>query len=355
MAGLRSRLQSLRERHPALDHVFSMNERFGTAQGSQQAGAVTYFAFLSFFPILALAFFVVGYISTIWPDANDSLVSAIDSVLPGVVGERETQLSLDDVRSFSGFAGLIGLIGVLYSGLGWVSALREALTVMFDLPPTEQPSWIVGKLRDLAALALIGVVLLVTVAVAGFVGGFSADIVDWLGFGSELGWVVKVLVLLVGLAANVVLFFAVFKLLTEPDLPRRSLWQGAVLGAIGFEVLKQFSGLLLSSTKGQPAFQAFGIALILLVWINYFSRLVLYAAAWAYTTPEARAHRQEHPREPVHGPSLPPAGNGAGPTAPIEDALDQPGAGPRWIRPFAAGAGAMLALVGVVRRVPRRR
>ena len=28
---------------------------------------------------------------------------------------------------------------------------------------------------------------------------------------------------------------------------------------------------------------AFGTALILLVWINYFSRVVLYAAAWAHT------------------------------------------------------------------------
>ena len=30
-----------------------------------------------------------------------------------------------------------------------------------------------------------------------------------------------------------------------------------------------------------PAFQAFGIALILLVWIHYFARVLLYAAAWA--------------------------------------------------------------------------
>ena len=39
-----------------------------------------------------------------------------------------------------------------------------------------------------------------------------------------------------------------------------------------FEVLKAASFLLLASTQGSPAFQAFGIALILLVWINYTSR-----------------------------------------------------------------------------------
>ena len=35
---------------------------------------MTYFAFLSFFPILALAFFVVGYIAQVYPDAQNNLV-----------------------------------------------------------------------------------------------------------------------------------------------------------------------------------------------------------------------------------------------------------------------------------------
>ena len=46
-------------------------------------------------------------------------------------------------------------------------------------------------------------------------------------------------------------------------------------------MLKRLSTLLLGATKSSPGVQAFGVALILLVWINYFSRLVMYAAAWA--------------------------------------------------------------------------
>ncbi len=100
------------------------------------------------------------------------------------------------------------------------------------------------------------------------------------------------------------LFYALFRLLGDPDVPSRSLWSGAVFGALGFEVLKRLSSLLLSTTEGQPAFQAFGIALILLVWINYFSRVVMYAASWAYTTAAARALRTEGP-DLVQGPKVP--------------------------------------------------
>ena len=80
-------------------------------------------------------------------------------------------------------------------------------------------------------------------------------------------------------------------LLVDTHAPRRALLGGALLGAVGFEILKLVANTLLAHTRGQPAFQAFGVALILLIWINYFSRLVMYAAAWAYTSPLALEQR----------------------------------------------------------------
>jgi membrane protein len=302
---VKERLAHERQQRPALDHVLLMNEHYGKVKAGQQAGAVTYFAFLSFFPVLALSFFVVGFIAGVYPEARENVTDAIDSVLPGILGSGENQISLDDVQDFSGLAGVIGVLGVLYAGLGWVSSLREALVAVFETPPREQPTFVKGKLRDLEALGVVGFVLVVAVAVAGFVSGFSADLLDLVGLGSQLSWLVKVLALVLGLGANALLFYALFRLLAEPHVPQRSLWSGALLGAIGFEVLKQLSGFLLGTTQGQPAFQAFGIALILVVWINYFSRLVLYAASWSFTTREARALRLARPADPVQGPATP--------------------------------------------------
>ena len=341
MESPKQRLTDLRERRPAVDHTLRMQEHYGKVKASQQAGAVTYFAFLSFFPVLALSFFVVGIVSKVYPEANADLVKAIDSVLPDIIGGGDGQISLDDIRSFSGLAGVIGLLGVLYSGLGWVSALRDALGAVFELPDTQRPSFVGGKLRDLLTLATIGFVLLISVAVAGLVSGFSDTVLDWIGLGSELGWLVVLLAIALGLAANAVLFFAMFRLLANPHVPRRSLWSGALLGAVAFEALKQISSLLLGLTKNSPAFQAFGIALILIVWINYFSRVVMYAAAWAYTTPEARALRIHEPAEPVQGPETPAL------TELPATSVDDP---PRtWPKPFAAGAGIMLALIAALR------
>jgi membrane protein len=340
MASLKERLATIRERRPFLDHVLRMQEHYGAVKGSQQAGAITYFGFLSFFPIMALAFFAIGYVAEVFPDAQDALVDAINTVLPGIVGNGDNEISLTDIQDAAGAVGLIGLVGVLYSGLGWLSAMRDGLFVVFEKPAFEQPGFVIGKLRDLVTLALVGVVLLLSVGISGGVTSFSEELLDAVGLGTELGWLLSLFAVVVGLAASTLLFYAMFRLLGDPDVPGRSLWSGALFGAVGFEVLKQLSSLLLSTTEGQPAFQAFGIALILLVWINYFSRVVMYAASWAYTTRAARALREVDGPDRVQGPQVPslePLAAGGPPKK-------------EWVGPAAGGAAAMLAAVAVVRR-----
>lgn len=290
-ARVTDRLDRLREQRPFVDHLIRMQGHYGAVKAGQQAGAVTYFGFLSFFPILALAVFVVGYVSQVYPAANGDLREVLDTVLPDLVGTGEGQIRLSDLRDFSGLAGVVGLVGVLYAGLGWVSALRDALSVVFDTTRDEQLGLVAGKLRDLLTLVVVGLVLIVSVAVTGLVSSFSKTLLELVGLGAELAVLVQLLAVVVGLASNTLLFYAMFRLLARPPVPSRSLWTGALLGALGFEVLKQLSRFLLASTAQQPAFQAFGIALILLVWINYFSRLSLYAAAFAHTGPQALEER----------------------------------------------------------------
>ncbi len=340
---IKARVQDARRRRPLVDHLVRMQEHYSQVKAGQQAGAVTYFAFLSFFPILALAFFVVGWVSRVYSDARADLQKALNSVMPGLIGSDQGQATLGQIEQAAGTLGIIGAVVLLYSGLGWLSALRDALVTVFETPAKEQSGFVGGKLRDLVTLVLIGVVLFVAVAVAGLVGGFSNALLDWAGVDVSLGWLLTALTILVGFAANMLLFFMMFTLLGDPQVPRSALWQGAALGAVAFEVLKQLSGLLLKVTQGSPAFQAFGIALILLVWINYFSRVVLYAASFAYTAPAARALRESEPAAPVQGPPSP---------AVRPDAADH---GPAWVTPYVAGAVSTLGLMAVVRRFSRRK
>jgi membrane protein len=343
---VKAALSRARERWPLLDHALRTQQHYGRVNGSGLAGAVTYFAFLSFFPIMAIAFFVVGYLTRIYPDARADTVKAIEQVLPHIVGKQAGQISLADIEKAAGAVGAIGAVTLLYSGLGWLAGMRSALEVVFDQPRSEYPSFVMGKVRDLVTLVLVGLTLLLSVAVTGAVAGFSSGLTDLLDLGPGLTWLLQLLGPLVGLATNVLLLMTMFRLLADPPIPRRALWQGALLGAIAFEALKQASSYLLAATRHQPAFQAFGIALILVVWINYFSRVVMYAAAWAHTSVPARRAQDEHQQEAD-------AAREAARTPVPATGTPAPEARRSRLDPrlaFGAGAAAALGLVAVVRR-----
>jgi len=347
-------LERARSRSPLADHLVRMQQHYGRVNGGGQAGAVTYYAFLSFFPILALAFFAVGYLARIYPDAQDNLVKAIQEVLPGIVttsspAEADSgQISITSIERAATAVGILGLVGVLYAGLSWLSGMRTALQTVFEMPRSLQPNFLIGKLRDLVTLVIIGLTLMLSVAVTGAVVGFSDKVLDLLDASHQLSWLVRVLGITVGVGSDMLLFYVLFRLLARPRAPRRALWQGALLGGLGFEALKLASSYLLRLTHHQPAFQAFGIALVLLIWINYFSRIVMYSAAWAHTSRPARTARdaERAPERAPERPVVPPAAE-----ATIGAVAARSGPDPRLV--FGAGAATALGLVALVRR--RRR
>ena len=113
---------------------------------------------------------------------------------------------------------------------------------MFVIPRGEQPGFLFGKLRDLGALVLIGLTLMVSVVLSGAVTGFSGLILGWIGVDSAsplrrrccassgTPW---------RIGASTVLLLTMFTLLVvESHVPRWALVRGALLGAVGFEVLK---------------------------------------------------------------------------------------------------------------------
>jgi len=101
--------------------------RYQEKRGGFLAGATTFVAFLSFFPLVTLAFSVAGYEAAISPHAADWLRTGFKSVLPGLAG----QLPLDSIAKARADAGIAGLVGLLIAGLGGVNSVRQGLHVIW--------------------------------------------------------------------------------------------------------------------------------------------------------------------------------------------------------------------------------
>ncbi|HEX2316708.1 MAG TPA: YihY/virulence factor BrkB family protein [Thermomonospora sp.] len=270
-----------RVRWPWLDHLFRAHRRYTEQRGDRSAAAITFYGFLSFFPLLALAYALLGYLVGVSEQARDYLVQAVAELLPGLAGDLDVQ----HIAQARGTAGTIGLVGLLVAGLGWMNAVREALRDIWLGDPTGGGNLLLKKLADLGVLAFLGLTMILSVAVSTVTTRSSHVVLGWLGLAGTpgAGTGLRLLSLAVAIGFNTLIFLVLFSRLSGTRAPWRRIVRGALFGAVGFELLKLTGTLLIGHTLGNPVYASFAVVAGLLVWIDVVSRFVLFAAAWTAT------------------------------------------------------------------------
>ena len=130
-------------------HLWRAWSRYSEARGGLLAGGVTYFAFFSLFPVIALAFTVLGLSCVI------ARPSSVRSARPStnscrVCSERgrvERSHRCRSRRDRPSITAVIGVLGLLWAGLGWLSALRDGIRAVFGVPGSPG-NFVMAKVRD---------------------------------------------------------------------------------------------------------------------------------------------------------------------------------------------------------------
>ena len=295
-----SRLERLRTRFGWLDHLMRAGGRYTERHGDHYAAAVTFFSILSIVPLIMVAFSAAAYFLFFNPALLDDLRSAITENVPGALGETINGI-VDGALNSRNAVGIFGLLGAAYSGIGWMSNLREALSEQWAQPP-ETPPLPKKLLFDLLALVGLGLALVGSLAITGLASGFAEGLLSLVGLAEE-AWArfgLAVLGVLLGITANWLIFLWVIARLPRRRATLRSAARAALLGAVGFEVLKQIMTIYLGTVTNSPSGAIFGPFLGLLVFVFFASRFVLFVTAWAAT---AKENEQEVPT-PVRGPAV---------------------------------------------------
>jgi membrane protein len=326
-----SKLDQLRARYPWLDHLVRAGARYTDHHGDHYAAAITFFSILSMVPLLMIAFAVAGYVLFFNPSLLDEIRQAINAALPPSLAATINPIIDQAIAQRNTVAGF-GLLTALYSGIGWMTNLREALSEQWAQSP-EPPALPKRLLFDLSALFGLGIALVGSFAITGLASGFAATVLDFVGLGDQ-GWAQFLLGLLgvvLGLVANFLVFLWVIARLPRQHTPIRSAVKAALLGAVGFEILKQIMTFYLSLVTNSPSGVVFGSLLGLLVFVNFVSRFILFVTAWAATA--AGVEKEESVPVPVPAVIRPEVVVRSGPDGATTAGL--------------LGAGALTALLGL--------
>ena len=292
---LRDRVARMRERHEWVDHLTRAGERYFAQRGNHFAAATAFFSILTAVPLLMVAFAAASYVLWFNPDLLAELENAITASVPSEALNSIIETAIDQRNSI----GTIGLIGALWSGVWWMSNLREAVSAQWELP-APHPAALQRLLYDLRALVGLGAALAVTLSFTVLGAGFAELVLAWLGAPDDglTRTLLRVVGIVLGLTANWLIFAWAITRLPRTDVALRGVWRAALLGAIGFEVLKQAATAYFEVVTGTPGGAVFGSLLGLLLLGYLVARLLLWVTAWAAT---ARGNERVAP-VPVPGP-----------------------------------------------------
>ena len=284
--GKDSLITRLRRKYHWLDHLMTANEAYNSHYGNHYAAAITYFSVLSLIPILMVGFAIAGIVLAGNAHLLGELQSSITKSMPGELGTTLNKV-VSAAISARGTVGVVGLLVALYSGIGWMGNLRDALTAQWGQQRGELPL-LRTMLNDLLSLIGLGLALVVSFAITIAGSGVGALLLRLAGL-DHYGWAAALLVVLtivLSLVANWLVFLWVIARLPRERVGLRSAIRGALFAAVGFEVLKQLATVLLRSATHSPTGAVFGSIIGLLVFANLVSRFLLLATAWTATARE---------------------------------------------------------------------
>lgn len=258
-------------------------QRYADARGNMLAAGIGYFAFFSIFPAVALAFSVFGFVLREHRDLLQSVFAQLGRYLPGMVRDDQHRDGLIAAQAPPAVAltvtGVIALVILVLAGLGWLRAVREGIRAVFGAKGSGR-NLITNTARDLGVLFTLGLgIALVAVLTTG-VAGAAGWIAGGIGL-SDGGWVVGIADFAVSVLADTALMIVLLRVVSGVTVPWRDLFQGALVGGVGFSLLQITAAALLPRLSANPLFASFAVVVGLLIWLNLIARLTLISAAWA--------------------------------------------------------------------------
>ena len=252
-------LDRWRARWKLLDVVLRVTDRFGAIGGGPLAASIALSTFLSLFPLLLVGIAVIGFLSS--GDAGFAADVVSDLGLRGRSAEVVTDAiaAAEDSRQA---ATVIGLAGLLWSGLGVVGSLQTAINAAWQ----ETGRGLLDRLVALRWLVGAGLLFVASASLGRLVALLP-------------GWAVP-LTLVLGLCVSTLLFVWTSSSLGHTHAGWRAHVPGAVLVAVGFELLKVLGAVWVprAVASSSALYGSIGVVFAVLAWLLLYGRLIVYGA-----------------------------------------------------------------------------
>lgn len=259
------KIDNSQRKHPPLAFLHAVAKKFTEDQAGYQAALVTYYGFLSIFPLLLVLTTVAGIAGSRDPELAGRLVSSVSNYFP-VAGQALSN-SVNNVER-TGLALVIGLLFSLYGARGVADSFRNAVNHIWHIPMERRSRFPRALLRSVALILGGGF---------GFVAASAITI--WVSAVGH-GWPFRVLAIALNLAVLYLVFVYILRLSLPLKVPVRKFRVGAITSAAGLTLIQTVGSIFFiaqakSLTDSYSAI--FATTLGMLAWIYLQAQVLMFA------------------------------------------------------------------------------
>jgi membrane protein len=252
------RLDAFQRRHPWLGFPLAVVYKFSEDQGPYLAALITYYGFLSLFPLLLLLASVLGFVLQNDPELQRQILDSTLSQFP-VIGEQ-----LGEPSGLRGSVGALvtGAVVALYGAIGVAQAVQNAMNVAWSVPRNRRPNPIRSRVRSLGLIGVGGIAAVSTTILSAL--GSSAG-----AFGVRLGGASTIIAIVLSILVNAAVFILAFRICTVVGSGIHGIVPGALVAAATWQLLQLFGTAYVGNVvKGAGVtYGVFALVLGLLAWL----------------------------------------------------------------------------------------
>jgi membrane protein len=259
------RVVALRRRWAVVDLVAEVMDGWRLHLTGRNAAVLTYYGFLSIFPLFMVATTILGFVLQDNPELLDKILDTAVSQIP-VIGTQISEAA--GQLGGNGLTVAIGLVVALWAATRGFVGLQVAFDDAWEIPVDQR-----GNIAQKRGRALLGVLIIGT----GLIGATALTSISSF---AELAAVSRALLLVFSFLVNTTVLGAMYRYLGARWVGWRLVVPGAVLGGFAF-TLFQIAGVTIvdrfinrtSDTAG-----VFAVVFALMAWLNLHATTSLFGA-----------------------------------------------------------------------------
>lgn len=251
-------------KHPVFGFPLAVMKKYGNDSAGSQAASMSYYAFMSLFPILLIVFSLVGVVASNNVGLQDRIIDAVLHYFP-ILGQQLRS----NIQGFHhrGYSMAIALLVLLYGSLGFGNSLQNTSNNLWGIKKSDRPNFINRTTRSVCLIVFGGLGIVLTTIILSFANNIDKSLV------------LRMLVVVLALLLNMGVFMIVFRIATVKQIKTRQLVAGAFAAAIFWQILQAIGGLLIlhQLKRSSELYGIFALVLGLMFWIYIQINFTLYA------------------------------------------------------------------------------